>query len=102
MSRFVRLSAGIFVSGIFSGIVFMTAPADAMVSKANRALLTKISTECKAEAKSQKLKWRARRKYVKSCVIGKLQAHPGVDVQELLRAYPDLENLPKASIRDTM
>ncbi len=78
----------------------MPAPAEAMVTQQEKVLLRRAVTECKAEAKDQKLKWRARRKYVKSCVIGKLQAHPGVNVQELLRTYPDLDKLPRADVRN--
>lgn len=104
MSRFVQvLSAGILISGIFGGIALMPAPADAAkVSKEEKALLRKAATECKAQAKADKLGWRARRKFVKSCVTGKLSQHPGVDVQRLLSTYPDLENLPKTDVKDPM
>ena len=87
------------VSGIIGGLV-LASPAEARVTKEERALLKKTAAECKAEAKEKKLKWRERRKWVKSCVTVKLEKHPGVNVQELLRAYPDLENLPKADVRN--
>ena len=70
------------------------------VTKEERALLRKTVAECKAEAKEKRLKWRERRKWVRSCVTVKLEKHPGVNVQELLRTYPDLENMPKADVRN--
>jgi hypothetical protein len=101
MSQLVKVvSAGIVVAGIFSGVALMPSPAEAVISQKEKALLRQSVTECKAEAKEQKIKWGSRRKYVKSCVIGKLKAHPGVDADELLRTYPDLDKLPKADVRN--
>lgn len=93
------LSAGMIVSGIIGGLA-VTSPADAKVTKEDRALLRKTAAECKAEAKEKKLKWRERRKWVRSCVTVKLEKHPDVNVRELLRAYPDLESMPKADVRN--
>jgi hypothetical protein len=94
------LSAGIIVSGILSGIALTSSPAEAKVTKEERALLKKTVAECKAEAKDKRLKWRERQKWVRSCVTVKLEKHPGVNVQELLRTYPDFENMPKADVRN--
>jgi hypothetical protein len=93
------LSAGIIVSGIIVGLALIS-PAEARVTKEEKALLRKTVAECKAEAKDKRLKWRERRKWVRSCVTVKLEKHPGVNVQELLRTYPDLENMPKADVRN--
>jgi len=101
MLRFVKIvSAGFIVSGVFGGIALTSSPAEAKVTKEERALLRKSVAECKAEAKEKRLKWRERRKWVRSCVTVKLEKHPGVNVQELLRTYPDLENMPKADVRN--
>ena len=101
MLRFVKIaSAGFIVSGIFAGIALTSSPAEAKVTKEDRALLRKTVAECKAEAKEKRLKWRERRKWVRSCVTVKLEKHPGVNVQELLRTYPDFENMPKADVRN--
>jgi hypothetical protein len=93
------LSAGMIISGIIGGLA-LTSPAEARVTKEEKALLRKTVAECKVEAKEKKLKWRERRKWVRSCVTVKLEKHPGVNVQELLRTYPDLENMPKADVRN--
>jgi hypothetical protein len=100
MSRFAKiLSAAIIVSGIFS-VALLSAPAEARVSKQEKALLRKAATECKADVKGKKLGWLARRKWVKSCVVAKLEKHPGVDVEELLHVYPDIEKIPATNVKN--
>jgi hypothetical protein len=101
MARIVKyLAAGIIAAGIFSGAAFISEPADARVSKQEKALLRQAATQCKAEVKGKKLGWSARRKWVKSCVTAKLEKHPGVNVHELLRAYPDLDKIPVTNVKD--
>jgi hypothetical protein len=70
MSRFATvLFAGIIVTALGGGTVFMPTPAEAAkMSAADKAALKKITAECKKQAKAQKLGWRASRKFVKSCV----------------------------------
>ncbi|HVT55382.1 MAG TPA: hypothetical protein VHD34_04965 [Xanthobacteraceae bacterium] len=100
MSRLAKiLSAATIVAGI-SGVALLSTPAEARVSKQEKALLRKAATECKAEVKGKKLGWRARRKWVKSCVTAKLERHPGVNVQELLRVYPDLDKIPATNVKN--
>ena len=101
MSRFVKaVSAGFIVAGIFGGIALPSSPAEARATQEEKALLRKTVAECKAEAKGKKLKWGERRKWVRSCVTVKLEKHPGVNVQELLRTYPDFDKMPKADVRN--
>jgi hypothetical protein len=100
MSRLVKLlSAATIITGIFS-VALLSAPAEARVSKQEKALLRQAATQCKAELKGKKLGWSARRKWVKSCVTAKLEKHPGVNVHELLRAYPDLDKIPVTNVKD--
>ena len=74
MLRFVKIvSAGFIVSGVFGGIALTSSPAEAKVTKEERALLRKTVAECKADAKEKRLKWRERRKWVRSCVTVKLE-----------------------------
>ncbi|MBR0693178.1 hypothetical protein JQ553_08120 [Bradyrhizobium lablabi] len=73
----------------------MHAPVEAApLSKADKAALKQAIVACKAQAKGRKIKWLARRKYVNNCVTEALKEHPNVDVVKLIKAYPNIMDLP--------
>ena len=91
MSRFATallmcMTAATLAGG---GAVMPTAAKAAPVSKADKAIVA-----CKAQAKGQKVKWLARRKYVNHCVAEALKGRPNIDVMEMLKNHPDMKDLP--------
>ncbi len=71
------------------------APAKAApASKADKAALKTAIVTCKAQAKDQKVKWLARRKYVNNCVTQALKDRPHIDVMDVLKNHPDMKDLP--------
>ena len=66
----------------------------APVSKADKVALKTAIVACKAQAKDQKVKWLARRKYVNNCVTEALKGRPHIDVIEVLKNHPDMKDLP--------
>ena len=73
MSRFITaLSAGIIATALVSGTAFMATPADAAkMSAADKTALKQKTAECTTQAKDQKLKGVASRKFIKSCAAKK-------------------------------
>ena len=93
MSRFT--DARLFMTALFVGAIAMqNVPADAAVSKADKAALKQAIVACKAEAKGKKIKWLSRRKYVNNCVTEAMKDHPNMDVSAMLKSRPDLTDLP--------
>ena len=70
------------------------APGRTAVSKADKVALKTAIVACKAQAKGQKVKWLARRKYVNNCVVEALKGRPHIDVMEVLKNHPDMKGLP--------
>ena len=64
-----------------------------MSTSRSRAACVSI-VACKAQAKGQKVKWLARRKYVNNCVTEALKGRPNIDVMEVLKNHPDMKDLP--------
>ena len=62
--------------------------------KADKAALKTAIVTCKAQAKDQKVKWLARRKYVNNCVTEALKDRPHIDVMDVLKNHPDMKDLP--------
>jgi hypothetical protein len=95
MSRFAAaLFTCIIAMVVAGGTALMSAPAEAAsMSKAEKVALKEAIISCKAEAKGEKVKWLARRKYVNHCVAQALN-RPTVDVIQLLKDHPDMKDLP--------
>jgi hypothetical protein len=95
MSRFaVALFTCIIAMVLASGTASMAAPTEAAnMSKADKVALKEAITACKAEARGNKVKWLARRKYVNHCVAQALN-RPTIDVIQLLKNHPDMKDLP--------
>jgi hypothetical protein len=70
------------------------APGRTAPSKADKAALKTAIVACKAQAKGQKVKWLARRKYVNNCVVEALKGRPHIDVMDVLKNHPDMKGLP--------
>ena len=101
MSRFATaLLMCIAAAALAGGAALMpttakAAPAKAApVSKADKAALKTAIVACKAQAKDQKVKWLARRKYVNNCVTQALKDRPHIDVMDVLKNHPDMKDLP--------
>ena len=94
-SRFARLSfVSIVATALLSGAAMTPASAQAQqLSKADQRLLKAAIASCKSEAKTKKIKWRDRRKYVFDCVEA-LKDRPQVNVREVLKTHPDVKRLP--------
>jgi hypothetical protein len=87
-----RLGQFVFSLLATGAIVFaFAAPADAKMSKAQKAALDEAVHGCKAEAKGKKIGWFAGRKYVTNCVAERLKDRPDVNVSGLLRDHPALK-----------
>jgi hypothetical protein len=73
MSRVVTaLFAGVIATALVGGTAFMPTPAEAAkMSVADKAALKQKTADCKKQAKDQKLKYFASRKFVKECVAKK-------------------------------
>jgi delta 1-pyrroline-5-carboxylate dehydrogenase len=73
MSRVVTaLFAGVIATALVGGTAFMPKPAEAAkMSAADKAALKQKTADCKKQAKDQKLKILASRKFVKECVAKK-------------------------------
>jgi hypothetical protein len=77
------------------GLAWTPGPANAAkLSKADKQAVKQALVACKAQAKGKKVKWLARRKYVKNCVTEALKDHPNIDVRQVLRNYPNKKGLP--------
>lgn len=88
-------NARFVVTALFVGTIAMQAvPAEAAVSKADKAVLKRAIVACKAEAKGKKIKWLSRRKYVNNCVKEAMKDHPNMDVSAMLKNRPNLTDLP--------
>ena len=96
MSRFATaLLMCMTAAALAGGAAVMPAAAKAApVSKADKAALKTAIVACKAQAKGQKVKWLARRKYVNHCVAEALKGRPNIDVMEMLKNHPDMKELP--------
>ena len=84
----------LFVSPFLAtaAIVFaFTAPADAKMTKAQKAAFDEAVHGCKAEAKGKKIGWFAGRKYVNNCVAARLKDRPDVNVGSLLKDHPAMK-----------
>lgn len=81
-----RLSKVLSAGLIFSGIaIAATAAVARSATKQESILLKQAAAECKAIAKANRLGWRARRKFMQSCVNEKLKQHSDLDVRSLLK-----------------
>jgi hypothetical protein len=96
MSRFASaLLTCITAVVLTAGAALMPTTAKAApVSKADKAALKTAIVACKAQAKGQKVKWLARRKYVNNCVVEALKGRPHIDVMEVLKNHPAMKDLP--------
>jgi len=96
MSRFATaLLACVTAAALAGGAALMpTTAVAAPVSKADKVALKTAIVACKAQAKGQKVKWLARRKYVNNCVTEALKGRPNIDVMEVLKNHPDMKDLP--------
>ncbi len=101
MSRFATaLLKCVTAAALCGGTALMpttakAAPAKAApASKADKAALKTAIVTCKAQAKDQKVKWLARRKYVNNCVTQALKDRPHIDVMDVLKNHPDMKDLP--------
>src|SRR6267142_123359 len=96
MSRFATtLLTCITAAALAGGAALMpTTSKAAAVSKADKAALKTAIVTCKAQAKDQKVKWLARRKYVDNCVTQALKDRPHIDVMDVLKNHPDMKDLP--------
>jgi hypothetical protein len=56
---------------------------------------------CKAEAKGKKVKWLARRKFVKGCIVESLKGYPNIDVEKIMKAM-DTGKLPATHVEHPM
>jgi hypothetical protein len=87
-----NLLAGAIATILVAGVVGST-PVAAKVSKAEKVALKQATVACKAEARGKKIRWLARRKFVKTCIVRALKEHPDIDITKLIREYPNLEGL---------
>jgi hypothetical protein len=101
MSRFATaLLTCVTAAALSGGTALMSTTAKAApakpapVSKADKAALKTAIVTCKAQAKDQKVKWLARRKYVNNCVTQALKDRPHIDVMDVLKDHPDMKDLP--------
>jgi len=96
MSRFATALLTCMTAVALAGgvAVMSTAAKAAPASKADKAALKTAIVACKAQAKGQKVKWLARRKYVNHCVTEALKGRPNIDVMEMLKNHPDMKELP--------
>jgi hypothetical protein len=94
MSRLTKVVS--FIAVLFVSVAAVTSwPAEAASpSKADKAALKRAIVACKAEAKGKKIKWLSRRKYVNTCLTEAMKDRPNIDVTKMLKARPDLTNLP--------
>jgi len=90
MSRFATALLACVTAAALAGTTAVAAP----VSKADKVALKTAIVACKAQAKGQKVKWLARRKYVNNCVTEALKGRPNIDVMEVLKNHPDMKDLP--------
>jgi hypothetical protein len=76
-----------------TGTIFFAfaAPADAKMTKAQKAALDEAVHGCKAEAKGKKIGWIAGRKYVNNCVAARLKDRPDMNVGSLLKDHPAMK-----------
>ena len=95
MPRFAAaLFTCIIAMVLASGTALTAAPTEAAsMSKAEKVALKEAIISCKAEARGNKVKWLARRKYVNHCVAQALN-RPTIDVIRLLKNHPDMKDLP--------
>lgn len=96
MSRFATaLLTCITAAALAGGTALMPTTAKAApVSKADKVALKTAIVACKAQAKGEKVKWLARRKYVNNCVTEALKGRPHIDVMDVLKNHPDMKDLP--------
>jgi hypothetical protein len=96
MSRFATaLLTCVAAAALSGGAALMpTAAKAAPASNADKAALKTAIVTCKAQAKDQKVKWLARRKYVNNCVTQALKDRPHIDVMDVLKNHPDMKDLP--------
>jgi hypothetical protein len=96
MSRFTTVLSMCIIAVVLAlGTALMPMAAEAAtMSKADKVALKTAIVACKAQAKGQKVKWLARRKYVNHCVVEALKGRPNIDVIQLLKNHPDMKNLP--------
>ena len=99
MSRFATaLLTCLTAAALAGGIALMPTTAKAApaskADKADKAALKTAIVTCKAQAKDQKVKWLARRKYVNNCVTEALKDRPHIDVMDVLKNHPDMKDLP--------
>ncbi|TPQ30703.1 hypothetical protein C2U70_25820 [Bradyrhizobium guangdongense] len=64
------------------------------LTKAQKVAVKQAIVACKAEAKGKKIAWLQRRKYVNGCVAQALKEHPSIDVIQILKAHPEMRDLP--------
>lgn len=82
-------------TALVCGALLASAPGQtASISKADKIALKQAIVACKAEARGNKVKWLARRKYVNRCVVEALKDHPNIDAIQLLKNHPDMKDLP--------
>ena len=96
MSRFATALLTCVAAAALSGgaALVPTAAKAAPASKADKAALKAAIVTCKAQAKDQKVKWLARRKYVNNCVTQALKDRPHIDVMDVLKNHPDMKDIP--------
>ncbi|WP_246666865.1 hypothetical protein [Bradyrhizobium guangdongense] len=92
MSRFVTLLSACLISiALAGGAAQAAAPP---LTKAQKVAVKQAIVACKAEAKGKKIAWLQRRKYVNGCVAQALKEHPSIDVIQILKAHPEMRDLP--------
>jgi hypothetical protein len=81
------------------GMALMPTPADAAKTPAHRAALKEATLACKAEAKKNKIKWTASRKFVSTCVAKSVK-HYAVNTEQLRREL-DIAGLHSFTLLET-
>lgn len=91
MSRFATiLVASVIAFGLGGGATLAQT-----AGKTDKVLLKEAIVSCKAEAKGKKIAWLKRRKYVSNCVVEALKDRPSINVLQMIKAHPEMRELPE-------
>jgi hypothetical protein len=93
VSRLATASFGVVIAAIVVAGIAGSTPVAAKISKAEKLALKQATVACKAEARGKKVRWLARRKFLKTCIVRSLKENPSIDVTKLIREYPNIEGL---------
>src|SRR5436305_5191744 len=91
MARSTRFVFPSLAAGAIAMVLPFATPADAKMSKAQKAAVDEAVHGCKAEAKGKKIGWFAGRRYVNDCVANRLKDRPDMSVSGLLKEHPAMK-----------